>query len=503
VKASERDLQVEWLSRELSPEALVPEVYAEWRPLVRDAFAFLAANLSEARWRDKIAQQRRLPTDAPAAQRLLCLLERMPALQKIGQILARNRHLDAELAGALVQLENEISDASPAALRATLLGELGDRVKRHRIEFEPTPLAEASVAAVVAFRWREPGPRRAAYSEGVFKVLKPGIPALLREDLELLGTIANFLDKRRASYGLRHVRIGQFFQEVRGLLGAEVQFEREQRQLVAAAERCKRLRGIDVPALIPALCTSRVTAMERVRGRKVTALHSAPAAVRRRVGARMLQALLLAPLLAAGDEAVFHADPHAGNLLWDAKRDRLVLLDWSLTDELSSRERRHLLRWTAAIGLRDEGLAWRSLRGLLGNRIETEVPKERLRRVLSEEMGRLSLLGAPDDRDWLVVLDELARAGAPLPRSLVMFRKTLFTLDGVLASMKSPATLATALLDLPGPARLPLLPIDWIGLAWSVASLPTRSVWRWNESAWRQAWRSLETLVRRDRPDSV
>lgn len=505
MKPSERDLQVEWLCQRLSPEALVPDVYAEWRPLVRDAFAFLAANLSGDRWREKIRQQLQLPADAPPALRLLPLIERMPALQKIGQILARNPHLDADLAGVLVRLENEISDTSPALLRATLVGELGDRLERYGVELEPAPLAEASVAAVVGFRWREPNAEAAAPSEGVFKILKPGIPALLREDLQLLGAVAEFLDTRRASYGLHHVRIGAFFQEVRALLEAEVQFESEQRQLVAAAERFRAFPGIHVPALIPALSTARITAMERVRGQKVTELCRAPRFVRRRAGERLLQALLLAPLLAPQEPAVFHADPHAGNLLWDDERDRLVVLDWSLTDALSSAERRHLLRWTAAVGLRDESFAWRALRALAGGNFGTKASEERLRRVLSDEMGRLSWLGAPDDRDWLTVLDRLARVGAPLSRPLVMFRKTLFTLDGVLASVKSPATLVSALLGLRGPARPPLVPTDWLGLAWSAASLPSRTAWRWNEYAWRLVWRSLDALVAgpRGRPDSV
>ena len=39
---------------------------------------------------------------------------------------------------------------------------------------------------------------------------------------------------------------------------------------------------------------------------------------------------------------MFHADPHAGNLLYDNDKEEVVILDWALTQQLTYSQRRHL-----------------------------------------------------------------------------------------------------------------------------------------------------------------
>lgn len=50
---------------------------------------------------------------------------------------------------------------------------------------------------------------------------------------------------------------------------------------------------------------------------------------------------------------MFHADPHAGNLLYDRRRGELVILDWALTEHLSRAERPRLAMLFVMIFLRD------------------------------------------------------------------------------------------------------------------------------------------------------
>ena len=68
---------------------------------------------------------------------------------------------------------------------------------------------------------------------------------------------------------------------------------------------------------------------------KVTALADAPDSERRRAAGQLIEALIAAPLFAPGERSVFHADPHAGNLLYDQRTGELVLLDWALTESLT------------------------------------------------------------------------------------------------------------------------------------------------------------------------
>ena len=69
------------------------EVYAEWRPLVRDAMIYFGSHLSTARLAPKLVEQIELPLDTTPEKRLLRLIAKVPGLQKLGQVIARNRHL--------------------------------------------------------------------------------------------------------------------------------------------------------------------------------------------------------------------------------------------------------------------------------------------------------------------------------------------------------------------------------------------------------------------------
>ncbi len=108
-------------------EALVPAEYENWRPPVRDAMLFVISHLSDARLAPKLLEQIELPPDTPPETRLLRLIAKVPGLQKLGQVIARNRYLRPALREALSQLENGIRDVSAEEMCAIIRQELGAR----------------------------------------------------------------------------------------------------------------------------------------------------------------------------------------------------------------------------------------------------------------------------------------------------------------------------------------------------------------------------------------
>jgi len=172
-----------WIGRLVPVEILVPDSAARWRPLVRDAFQFLFERLSAQRLATKVTQQFELPTDTSPEQRLLRLVNRMPGLQKVGQVLARNRRLSPKLRQALAELENGMSDVTVQQVRGLLEERLDKRLEAYAVELDSAMLSEASVSAVIRFTWNNPGRER---SHGVIKVLKPYVPACFGEDMTLL-----------------------------------------------------------------------------------------------------------------------------------------------------------------------------------------------------------------------------------------------------------------------------------------------------------------------------
>ncbi|MGO9650439.1 MAG: hypothetical protein ACLPOO_20600, partial [Terriglobales bacterium] len=195
-----RDTMARWIVDEVVPvERLVPQAYLAWRPPVRDAMMFVVARLSPARLAPKLLEQLDLPPNTSAEVRLLRLIAKVPGLQKLGQVIARNQHLRPALRNALARLENGIRDVRPENVVAIIRQELGPRLGKYAVKITPTILSEASVSAVVRFSWRNPATRKR--ERGVFKVLKPHIPEYFAEDMDYLQGLAQYFSDQQHNYG--------------------------------------------------------------------------------------------------------------------------------------------------------------------------------------------------------------------------------------------------------------------------------------------------------------
>ncbi len=178
-----REAMARWIVDEVVPvESLVPESYLKWRAPVREAMMYVVAHLSAPRLAPKLLEQIELPIDTTAEVRLLRLIAKVPGLQKLGQVIARNQHLRPALRAALAKLENGIRDVQPEDISAAIEQGLGQQLKRFEVKIAPALLSEASVSAVVRFTWKNPESGRR--ERGVFKILKPHIPSYFAEDMD-------------------------------------------------------------------------------------------------------------------------------------------------------------------------------------------------------------------------------------------------------------------------------------------------------------------------------
>lgn len=417
-----------WLARLVPVETFVPHKYRRWRPLVRDAMFYVFSHLSEKRLVPKIIEQIELPTDMAPELRLMRLIAKMPGLQKMGQVLARNRQLAPQVRKALSELENGISDVTPSDISAAIIEQLGTRLKTHQVEVEPAIFSEASVSAVVRFTWWNP--QRAQRERGVFKVLKSHIPDCFAEDMTLLQGVGNFLSSKDRGYGFAVRDIAEILSEVRTLLEHELDFEREQASLIDAVRAYRYTFGVRVPHLIKPLSTAHITAMTEESGVKVTdAFRNFP--IRRsRIAEQLVEGLLAVPLFSREEDVVFHADPHAGNLLYDEARRELIILDWALAQKLRLSLRRHLAMLVLMMNLRNREGVSEAIKGLVERGARSP---DRLRQIEKSVARFFRNLGdAPGTLDAMELLDQLALKGVRFPAPLALFRKVIFTLEGVM-----------------------------------------------------------------------
>ncbi|MGB7556750.1 MAG: AarF/UbiB family protein [Candidatus Korobacteraceae bacterium] len=444
--------------------------------MVRDAMIFFGSHLSTSRLAPKLVEQFELPPDTTPERRLVLLIARVPGLQKLGQVIARNRHLHRSVRRELTQLENGICDVTAEEIRAIIVQNLGDRLERYAVEIEPKIFCEASVSAVVRFTWYNPQHRRREH--GVFKVMKPYVAAYFAEDMDLLAQLAAHLGSKHHEYGFAEKTLPDTFNDVRRLLKHEVEFAREQANLQKALRLYSSRKSIHIPHVIQPLCTSTITALTEEYGEKITtAVVGLPDWRRARIAEQLIEAVVAVPLFTLGRTSMFHADPHAGNLLYNKRTGILTLLDWALIGQITEEQRRQFAMLFLMILLRDSPGVCKVIDALS---VRKTKESSRQTRVIREEVTRFfdkkPLVQIPRTADVVDLLERIAWQGVRLPSHLVMLRKVLFTLDGILHDIAGSSVsmefvvvqcLLQKWLDNRTYLGWPLSPRDWVAVYWS------------------------------------
>jgi ubiquinone biosynthesis protein len=417
----------EFLLDEAALASVLPGDYARFARPVRDGLAVFLQGLPADRQEAILQEQLSLAPTTAISERLGLLARSCPVLQKLGQILARDPRLAPALRRRLRELESLPPSVPCEVIQEVLTRELGP-LDRQGITLAPPALAEASVAVVIPFRVEtgSNGPQH-----GVFKILKPGIEERLIHELGLLEQVGAHLDQQCEDLHIPRLDYQELFQQVRDKLQYEVRLDLEQQHLHAARTIYADEPRVMVPAPLP-WCTPRVTAMERVLGTKVTDQLAGANGGSRRWADLIIDALIVQPLFSRSTEALFHSDPHAGNLFLTADR-RLAILDWSLVGCLSQRQRSTLVQiLLAALTLRPQRIA--TLLEELAER--RSIDQSALQAVVQNRLSHIRG-GRLPGLSWLVgLLDEAVQtARLRMGANLLLFRKSLHTLEGVVGDL--------------------------------------------------------------------
>jgi ubiquinone biosynthesis protein len=437
-----RDVVQGLITALLPVEELVPDAYENWRPVVRDGFAFIGARLSPERLIPKLIEQLRLPPDTKPEERVVIFARRIPSLQKIGQTIARNKDLTPELRTRLAELEDEIHEVSAPEIRGEVERQLHDALIEQQVEIEPDLYAEGSVSALLRFTRRNPPAGEPAV--GVFKVLKPFIPEYFREDMNVLSDLARYFDQNQHRYNLGQLNLRGVIEDVKDLFLSETNFMLERQSMAAALERYRGIESLRIPQPIYSLSTATITAMTEERSVKVTAAFPGDPGKRREIARALAENLAARPLFSCDERSTFHADPHAGNLRI-APDGGLVVLDWALTAALSTDERRLLILLSLAIPLRDEDGMRQILEALSGPpRAENRIPIGRVVEefLVAQSPGSIPGSGALED-----LLQRLLRAGVKFSSSFLIYRKMLLTLGDVIAELAPDLTIESVIVE--------------------------------------------------------
>lgn len=293
------------------------------------------AGLEESLLPDELAAE----NTGASADELATDLEKLgPTFIKMGQLLStRADLLPAPYLESLSRLQDQIEPFSYDEVERIVTTELGVRISKAFADFEPTPLAAASLAQV----------HRAYLRDGravVVKVQRPDIREHIVEDLEALGEMAQFIDA--------HTELGKRYEfenmlvELRKSLLRELDFTVEANNLVTMAQNLAEFSDIVIPEPVLDFTTTRVLTMEYIAGKKITSL--SPLRLLEIDGQSLADQLFRAYLKQILIDGIFHADPHPGNVFL-TEDDRIALLDLGMVGRVTRSFQDNLLRLLLAI----------------------------------------------------------------------------------------------------------------------------------------------------------
>ena len=158
--------------------------------------------------------------DQPRGVRLRMALEALgPIFVKFGQVLSTRRDLlPLDVADELARLQDRVPPFPAAQARAMVERALGRPLEAVFESFEAEPVASASIAQVHFARLH--GGREVAV-----KVLRPGMLAVIDDDLSLLHTVARWVE--RLSADGKRLRPREVVAEFDGYLHDELDLVRE------------------------------------------------------------------------------------------------------------------------------------------------------------------------------------------------------------------------------------------------------------------------------------
>lgn len=259
-------------------------------------------------------------------ERLVAKLSKMRgAALKLGQMMSfqDSKMLPAPIQEVLQRVQDR-ADYMPAWQRDRVLAtNLGAEWRDLFEDFEEMPIAAASIGQVHRAKLKSNGAKVAV------KIQFPGVADSINSDLDNLGILLT-----ATKLLPRGLYLNKTIDNARTELGWECDYERE----LKCAQRYRELLATEddvflVPQIYPEASGKQVLTMEFMDGVGVTRITSFTQAQRDWLGTQILR-------LCLREITEFHfmqTDPNWTNFLYDAARDRLVLLDFGASREYPPR----------------------------------------------------------------------------------------------------------------------------------------------------------------------
>ncbi len=296
-------------------------------------------------------------------------------LIKVGQFLsARVDVLPSSVTDELARLQDEVPPVPFEYIRAVAESEFEMPLLEKYLEFDPAPLAAASLGQAHLAKLRLS--REQAQSLNVtinaddlekslsypvvVKIQRPNIENIITTDLAAIRTVGGWI--KRYPPIRKRANISALIAEFTRVLYEEIDYLAEGKNAEVFATNFSNDPGVLVPKVIWTHTTKRVLTLEDVRAIKITDYDEITAAgiSRSEVAGRLLSTYLKQIF----EDGFFHADPHPGNLfvkplekfdsgLPEHKEWILTFIDFGMVGRMRTEIRAGLRELLIGVGLQD------------------------------------------------------------------------------------------------------------------------------------------------------
>ena len=270
------------------------------------------------------------------------LLDLGPTFIKVGQLFSTRADIfPSEYVEELAKLQDKVPAFSYEQVEAIIEQELGKKIPELFQNFEPIPLAAASLGQV----------HKAVLHTGeavVVKVQRPGLKKLFEIDLQILKGIAYYF-QNHPKWGRGRDWIG-IYEECCRILWEEIDYLNEGRNADTFRRNFRGHDWVKVPRVYWRYTSSRVLTLEYLPGIKISQYEAIEAAgLDRKIIARQGAQAYMMQLLNNG---FFHADPHPGNIAISAN-GALIFYDFGMMGRIKSNIREGLMQTLFGIAQKD------------------------------------------------------------------------------------------------------------------------------------------------------
>ena len=359
--------------------------------------------------------------DIPVEARIRMSFEKLgPAFIKLGQLLSvRPDLIPIEWTNEFKKLQDQVTPVEYEKIKPDLDVHFKDFEKKFS-SFDKKPKAAASIAQV----------HHAILKDGkevVVKIRRPNIIKQINDDLNIMYFVASLLQKYIPETRMYNP-VG-VVSEFAKALNLETNFVVEANNMIKFTQNFKDNKHIKIPYVYAELSGPQILVMERIKGTPMSKLENSTENEFDSV--LLFKRSLKAFFHMVFHDRFFHGDLHAGNI-FALKDNQVALLDFGVVGRLSHRIRDAILNMFLAITIEDyETLAYEFVElAPYNKKTNLEAFSNDLRDLISPHFN-LGLMHVNLGKTFMEAAALASRHNIQVPSDLVMFFKSILTLEGV------------------------------------------------------------------------